>query len=48
VEFYIVINPYAEYVTYAFGMWLYKCSFESRSLNGADKANDQAEIFYRS
>lgn len=29
LEFYSVLNPYAEYVTYAFGMCIDKYSFSS-------------------
>jgi len=38
VVLYIVKNPNAGYVTYAFDVWLYKCSFRGRSLNKVDKA----------
>jgi len=43
--FYAFKNPNAEHVTYAFGMWLYKCSFWGRSLITLDFADDQSLIF---
>lgn len=41
VVFYPVLSPYAEHVTYAFGMRIHKCSFGTRSLITILFTNDQ-------
>jgi len=42
--FYIAYNPKTGYVTYAFGVWLYKCSFRGRSLIKGEITDDLALI----